>query len=110
MHLQGKISHQSKVRLADLLQFLGQTQQTGCLTLTTGEHKASINLHNGQVLNARFRDWFDEAALAAIMRVPSWTFLLTPQVRNSDSRIQIPLHTLHLRCSIYADEGSAEFD
>jgi hypothetical protein len=108
--MQGRISKDSGVRLSDLLQFLGQTRQTGCLILTSGELQARINLQNGQVLNARFRDWVDEVALAAIMGVPGWNFQLEPRVRNSEVRIQTPLHTLLLRCSVYADEGAAEFD
>src|SRR4051812_29693383 len=108
--MQGRISSSSGVRLPDLLQFLAQTQQSGCLSLTSGELKASINLQSGQVLNARFRDWFDEVALAAIMGVPSWNFALEPRVRNSEPRIQTSLHSLLLRCSVYADEGAAEFD
>ncbi|MBV9491778.1 MAG: DUF4388 domain-containing protein [Verrucomicrobia bacterium] len=108
--MQGRISSTSGVRLPDLLQFLGQTQQTGCLVLTSGEFKASINLQNGQVLNARFREWFDEAALAAIMGVPSWRFTLESRVRNSEARIQTPMHTLLLQCSVYADEGAEQFD
>jgi hypothetical protein len=108
--MQGRISKDSGVRLSDLLQFLGQTRQTGCLMLTSGELKARINLQFGQVLNARFRDWVDEVALAAIMGVAAWSFELDPQVRNSEVRIQTPLHTLLLRCSVYADEGAAEFD
>ncbi|MBV9997495.1 MAG: DUF4388 domain-containing protein [Verrucomicrobia bacterium] len=108
--MQGRISKDSGVRLSDLLQFLGQTRQTGCLMLTSGELNARINLQFGQVLNARFRDWVDEVALAAIMGVASWNFELDPQVRNSEVRIQTPLHTLLLRCSVYADEGADEFD
>jgi Domain of unknown function (DUF4388) len=108
--MQGRISKDSGVRLSDLLQFLGQTRQTGCLMLRSGEFKARINLQSGQVLNARFRDWVDEVALAAIMGVSAWSFELDPQVRNSEVRIQTPMHTLLLRCSVYADEGAAEFD
>lgn len=108
--MQGRISKDSGVRLSDLLQFLNQTRQTGCLLLTSGELKARINLQSGQVLNARFRDWVDEVALAAIMGVSAWSFELDSQIRNSEVRIQMPLHSLLLRCSVYADEGAAEFD
>src|SRR5690349_7928004 len=108
--MQGRISNGHGVRLSDLLQFLAQTQQTGWLSLKCDELRAGVNLQNGQVLNARFRDWFDEVALAAIMQVPNWNFTLEPRVRNSERRIHTAVDTLLLRCSVYADEGAAEFD
>ena len=108
--MRGTLSTETGVLMTDLLSFLGQTHQSGCLSLASGNLRASLNLREGNVLNARYGELFDEHAIAAAMTVSPWSFVLEPVLRNSEKRIKIPISSLLLKCSVQADEERESVD
>ncbi len=105
--INGVLSRNSGVRLSDLLQFLSQTCQTGCLSLKASRLRANLNLVRGRVINADFGKRHDEEAVAAALAISAWRFAFDPVPRNTEVRIDAPLHPLLLRCSVFADERAA---
>ena len=103
--LAGTLARQS---LADVLQFLSQSQRTGCLEVRTEGKQASIFLRDGRVVWAQFPPLAGEDAVYAVLALTEGDFELRESAEPpAEANVTTPPTELLLEGMRRLDEGDS---
>ena len=94
--------------ITDLLQFFGLNGKSGTLYLARGAERGTVQLANGQVVNARLGRVEAEKALYRLLLWSSGTFRFSPGAVAGPAKISAPTDHLIMEGLRLGDEASAQ--